>query len=326
MSHLERLLLTLAIIFISLTLGYYFRLASEKGKIRISHAALDNLRSRLQTSAIFFLIPLSAMLSLWGLPQPESNLLALPLLGIVSYIWGGMLALWAGRLLKMDRRQTGAFYCCGTFTNLGAVGGLVCLLFLGENTIALVALYRLLEEVFYFSVSFPIARWYGESTPEASLGFKNFKFNPVLGVILAALCSGICLNLGGIPRPAILAAVASASMLVATIFFLFAIGLTLHLSRLFVFARAGLAICAIKFIGCPLVVVALAWAMGYGTFDNGIALKTVAILASMPVAMTALIPPSLFHLDVDLANACWIFSTLGLIPVLPLLMLLLPLL
>ena len=40
--------------------------------------------------------------------------------------------------------------------------------------------------------------------------------------------------------------------------------------------------------------------------------------------MTALVPPTLFHLDVDLANACWIFSTLGLVAVLPLLMLLLP--
>lgn len=326
MSHLDRLLLTLAIIFISLTLGYYFRRISEKGKIKIPPAVLDNLRARLQTSAIFFLIPLSAMLSLWGLPQPESNLLALPMLGIASYIWGGMLALWAGRLLKMDRRQLGAFYCCGTFTNLGAIGGLVCLLFLGENTIALVALYRLLEEVFYFSVSFPIAKWYGETSPGASLSFKNFKFNPVLGIILAALCSGICLNLGGIPRPEIFGLAASASMLMATIFFLFAIGLTLRLSRLFIFARAGMVICAIKFIGCPLMVVALAVAMGYGAFDNDIALKTVAILASMPVAMTALIPPSLFHLDVDLANACWIFSTLGLILVLPLLMILLPLL
>ena len=52
----------------------------------------------------------------------------------------------------------------------------------------------------------------------------------------------------------------------------------------------------------------------------------VAILASMPVAMNALIPPSLFDLDLDLANACWVFTTLALIVVLPILVFVLPLL
>ena len=46
----------------------------------------------------------------------------------------------------------------------------------------------------------------------------------------------------------------------------------------------------------------------------------------MPVAMTALVPPSLFRLDLDLANACWIFSTLALVAVLPALLVILPLL
>ncbi len=46
----------------------------------------------------------------------------------------------------------------------------------------------------------------------------------------------------------------------------------------------------------------------------------------MPVAMTALVPPSLFNLDLDLANACWVFSTAGLIVVLPALLIILPLL
>jgi hypothetical protein len=66
--------------------------------------------------------------------------------------------------------------------------------------------------------------------------------------------------------------------------------------------------------------------LGLGDADDGLALKTVAVLASMPVAMNALIPPSLFNLDLDLANACWIGSTTALIVVLPALHLLLPLL
>ena len=69
-----------------------------------------------------------------------------------------------------------------------------------------------------------------------------------------------------------------------------------------------------------------AYLCGLGEIENGLPLKVVAILASMPVAMNALIPPSLFDLDLDLANACWVFTTLELIVVLPILVIVLPLL
>ena len=106
--------------------------------------------------------------------------------------------------------------------------------------------------------------------------------------------------------------------------FLFAIGLSLRLSRLARYTRQSLAVCAIKFIGVPLLITGIAKAVGYGAIDNGLPLKVVAVLSSMPVAMTALVPPSLFSLDLDLANACWIFSTLALVAVLPALLLVLP--
>jgi len=87
-----------------------------------------------------------------------------------------------------------------------------------------------------------------------------------------------------------------------------------------------MAVCLIKFIGTPLLVICMARLMGYAEMDGGLPLKVTAILSAMPVAMTALVPPSLFRLDLDMANACWMFSTLALIVVLPVLMTLLPLL
>ena len=74
---------------------------------------------------------------------------------------------------------------------------------------------------------------------------------------------------------------------------------------------------AIKFVGVPLVVAGLAWTIGYGAIDGGLPLKTVLIVSAMPVAMNALMPPSLYGLDLDLAKACWIFSTAALVVVLP---------
>lgn len=324
MTHLERLLLTMALIFASLAIGYASKLAAPR--FNISEAEILKWRKRLQTLAIFVLIPFSAMLSLWGLPAPETELLTLPFLGLAAYIWGGFLAIWIARLMKMTPAETGSFYCCGTFTNLGAVGGLVCLMFLGESSIALVALYRLLEEIYYFGVSFPIAGKYASKCNSESLPLQGKTFQPVLYAILTALASGGALNYFSIPRPPVMGTIASISMLLATIFFLYSIGLSLRLSSVGRYLPAGLAMCLIKFAAIPAPIILLAILMGYGNFDKGLALKATAILSCMPVAMTALVPPTLFGLDVDLANACWIISTLGLILVLPALMLILPLL
>jgi predicted permease len=59
---------------------------------------------------------------------------------------------------------------------------------------------------------------------------------------------------------------------------------------------------------------------GFGRIGNGLPLKVVMILASMPVAFNALIPPSIY--DLDLANSCWFFTTALLVITLPLLLIL----
>jgi hypothetical protein len=64
--------------------------------------------------------------------------------------------------------------------------------------------------------------------------------------------------------------------------------------------------------------VSLAYLIGFGSIDDGLPLKVVIILSSMPVAFTALIPPSIYDLDLDLANSCWFFTTALLMAVLPL--------
>ena len=67
----------------------------------------------------------------------------------------------------------------------------------------------------------------------------------------------------------------------------------------------------------PALITSLAWGAGLNTIDNGLPFKVVLILSSMPVAFNALVAASLYDLDLDLANSCWLLSTLGLVVVLP---------
>ena len=317
---MNRLLLTLAIIFISLAMGYGVRRWVESRCSSGALQAMGKRRVQMQQFAIFVLIPISAMLSLWGMPHPDPRLLSLPFLGLAAWIIGGACAILFSRMLRLGNRQAGSMFCCGTFTNIGAVGTLVCVVQFGEQSIALASLYRICEEFFYFSVAYPIAQWYGENNHgSARFSLRGFRLQPAIVAVLAALGTGLALNLLGIHRPLFLGSVASGFMLAGTVCFLFTIGMGLRLSKVASYVPQSACISAIKFLIVPVIITFAAWGLGLGAADDGMVLKVVLILSAMPVAMNALIPPSLFDLDLDLANACWIFTTVELVIVLPVL-------
>ncbi len=322
---MERLLLTLTIIFVSLIAGYLFRRWVSLGTSPLTESSLKTLRIVIQKTAMFGLIPLSAMLSLWGLPSPDPRLLCLPALGLAAWVTGGALALFFSRRMGLGRAQTGSMYCCGTFTNIGAVGCLVAVMQFGEQAIAMTSLYRLCEEMFYFGVAVPVSRSYG-SAGVTSTKPPRLHLDPVLAAILCALGLGLFLNLSGVRRPEVFGTLSTSAMIAGTVCFLLSIGMGLRLSRMTAYLRESAVISLIKFALVPVIVTTLAVLAGLGEVENGLPLKVVAVLSAMPVAMNALIPPSLFDLDLDLANACWVFTTLELVVVLPILIIILPLL
>jgi predicted permease len=90
----------------------------------------------------------------------------LPFLGLGALVLGGVLGLLVSRLLRHGRPQAGSMFCAASFTNLGSFGGLISFLFFGEVGYVVVSLYRLLEELAYFLVGFPIAKRYGMRAEE----------------------------------------------------------------------------------------------------------------------------------------------------------------
>lgn len=321
---MDRLLLTLTIIFVSLIAGCLIRQWAGSGPAPVQESSLKAVRLLIQKIAMFGLIPVSAMLSLWGLPSPDPRLLVLPALGLAAWICGGALAVFFSRRMALSPEKTGSMYCCGTFTNIGAVGCLVAVMQFGEQAIAMASLYRLCEEMFYFGVALPAARSFSAHASRLSRSFR-LHVDPVLAAILAALALGLVLNLAGVVRPAVLGTISSAAMIAGTICFLLSIGMGLRPSRMTCYLREAAVISLIKFAFVPVLVTSLAVLAGLGDVEGGLPLKVVIILSSMPVAMNALIPPSLFDLDLDLANACWVFTTLALVVILPILIIILPL-
>jgi len=75
----------------------------------------------------------------------------------------------------------------------------------------------------------------------------------------------------------------------------------------------------IKSLIVPAAAVSLGFAFGLHHIANGLPIQVVLILSTMPVGFTALVPPTLYNLDLDLANTNWLFSTASLIITVPIL-------
>ncbi len=314
-----------SIIIFGLALGYAVQRLSRSGRFRLP-MAVDDLRKLLQKVALLGLNPIAIVGAVWIVRIKDAGLFAMPFIGFFSLLIGGVLALGAARLLRLEPKKTGALFGCGSFTNIGSIGALICFVFLGEVGFALVPVYKLFEEVSYYGVGFPIAKYYSgaaDADTRAAARLKGLATDPFILVAIGSLVLGAVLNWSGLPRPKGYGAVNAVVVPLAAILLLSSIGLALRFSRVGGYLKECLSVSVIKFVLVPVCASSLAWALGFGDIEGGLPLKVVIILSSMPVAFNALIPPSIYDLDLDLANSCWFVTTALLAVVLPLLLLIL---
>lgn len=319
---MSKFIYSFSIIFFGLFLGYIIQVFVNRHILRLP-LPIDRLRKLLQHVALLFVNPVAIIGAIWIVDIQNVRLVALPFIGLFALLAGGVLALGAAKLLRLENKKTGAFYGCGSFTNIGSIGALVCFVFLGEPGFALVPIYKLFEEVSYYGVGFPIAKYYsgGSSEDEGMKSrLKGLAKDPFIIVAISSILLGGFLNFSGLERPGFYATVNAIFIPLGTIMLLSSIGLALRFRRVRDYIKESVFVSVIKFGIVPVLVSMLAVVIGFGNIDAGLPLKVVIILSSMPVAFNALIPPSIYDLDLDLANSCWFVTTSMLIIVLPVLL------
>ena len=158
----------------------------------------------LQKVALLCINPIAIVGAIWVVNIHNVRLVALPFNGLFAILSGGVLALLAARMLSLEPRKAGAMFGCGSFTNIGSIGALVCFVFLGETGFALVPIYKLFEELSYYAIGFPIAKYYSRSENDASVSrrLKGLATDPFIIVALTSIILGAALNLSGLTRPA----------------------------------------------------------------------------------------------------------------------------
>jgi predicted permease len=314
----QKLLFSLGLIVTGLITGYLWQQwANARGPSRA--ATIPMLRKQLQKIGLLFFMPISFVAAVWVVSLENIRILFLPLIGAGALLLGGFCGLGAAVLLRKSDVQKGTLFCCGSFTNIGSIGALVCFVFLGEPGFALIALYKLFEEVIYYSVGFPIARYFSGAKNVSTFWqrLKQVGTDPFFLVATGAFICGLVLNLSGLSRPGFFETINAFFVPAGTFILLTSIGLGMRFSSVAGNRIEGMAISLIKFIVIPLAAVSAAYALGFREIDSGLPLKVVLIAASMPVAFTALVAASIYELDLDLANACWLITTAGLLVVVP---------
>ncbi len=318
---MKQLIFTFSILIIGLASGYTLKILHEKKYVPLP-IGLFKLRILLQKIGILGFLAGAFFLALWTVKLPDIRLSVMPLLCLSALVLGGALAYGCARLLRLTRQQTGALYCCGSFTNIGAIGGLICYVFLGEAGFALVPVYKLFEEMYYFTIGFSTAKSFGSDKGEYvsySARLRKVLTDPFILCILAAIVLGTALNLSGVPRPAWCATLTAIMVPAGILCLLMSIGLAMQFSRITKYLREGICVFCIKSVCIPVVITGAAYLLGLGEILDGLPLRVILICSSMPPAFLALVPPSLYDLDLDLANACWAIGTGALLITLPVL-------
>ena len=310
------------IIFISLATGYLIQLLVKKSILSLPFS-LDKARKFLQKLAILFFVPVTYIGVYWTMDFHQIKLLLFPVLGIFNIILGGTIAILIARHIHLNNKDTGSFFCCGFFSNLVNIGGLICFLFLGEEGYKLVPLYTFFLQITYYAIGCSVAKHY--SMKDKQQNQNAFDLNAMLKdtfilVGLASIIIGLGFNASGLLRPAIYTTIISLFIPVSTVLLLISIGLSMRLSKVRQYQKESILIAGIKFLIVPTVMVSIGFLLGYHQINDGLPLKVILILSSAPVAFHSLIPPSLYGLNLDLANSCWLFTTFGLILIIPILL------
>jgi predicted permease len=315
---MQKLIFSLGLIVFGLISGYFLQLII-RDKVDQHDLLLRWLRKSLQRFAMLGLMPVAFIGAFWIIPFGDRRITLLPIVGSSMLLLGGVLGLGAANLLKRTGSQKSVMFCCGSFSNIASFGGLTSFYFFGEKGFALLALYKLFQEFVYYGIGFPVARYLRfeeEHLEIRSRVLEVFK-DPFFLVAGGSFLIGTVLNLSGIDRPAGYDSLISILVPIALFLVVVSVGLGMRFSNVRNYIPEGAALFLIKFIILPLVGATVAYFLGLHNVQDGLPMKIVLIATSMPVAFNALIAASIYDMDLELANACWLITTCSMLLVLP---------
>lgn len=259
----------------------------------------EQLRLVLQKTVLLAVNPVAFCGAVWIADLSVGRYFALPFICLVGLATGLGIGFAGSWFFRLPAAQAGVYIGSSSFTNIGNLGGLASFILLGETGFALIPLYQLFEQLWYYSILFPLARSYGEKANPSSAGtlytpghvsvpasvLRRILRDPFIILSALAVALGLILNFSEAQRPSFYTGLNRMLVPLSTSMMLFAIGMRLQ------------------------------FRIGRGH------LKTALMLTGF----LSLVPPALYRLDQDYAGSIWLVSNAAIVLILPVLGILLQL-
>lgn len=262
----------------------------------------------------------------------DRQLLWLPVLGVIMQLSGAAFGVVRLRSMSSDMLRQGSYLNAAMLSNRGVVGGLAVLVILGEQGYAYSRLVMLFAPIVVYGICFPLSGMFARQnttthdgatgSPSGTpwlAGLRDVLLSPNQIPLLGVL-AGLLLNVAGPERPDMFVSVTAVLTHAFAWTTLVPVGHSVRISRLSRYWVTVAELVGVKFLFTPLVTAAVAILIGL----QGDAWWTVFILSFAPTAINAVVLAKLNGLDVDLAVAAFVLTTiLFLLVVLPLFMIIL---
>ena len=308
---MREFLLFTSVIYGSLLAGWLLqrvvRQPVEKSR-RIARAAMMSVETPM-IIMVYWDVNLELLRSYFTVPL--AALVVLSTSGVAGY-------LISRRVFQRDVSR-GAFVVSCMFSNVGStMGGFLSLLYLGDHGLVVSQLFLLFAIPFYFTVVFTVARHFAGGVRLRVLQAIRANFSdPLAALPLFAIVVGLALGLGGVGLPSFLALPRRVLVFASVILFGLSFGLTADFRLVVSRIRSYVAILPVKFIVAPLAGLLVVAAVGYTPASDPIGFKVILIQSMMPVAIWSVVAAKLFRLDDQLAFGLWIFTTIAVSPLVP---------
>lgn len=281
---------------------------------------LLDFSKKLKLITMFVINPIPILSSFWTFSFQRQSILFFPFLGILFTIVSALGTLIFIKVFSIESKKAASVFCSGMFSNIMTFGGLTAFILFGVEGYSLIQLFNLFIGPINYLVGYPMSYQISIGGSKSfKLSTKVFKSRPYVLIPITALLIGMLFNTLGVKQPVLVPQLRSMLIPFVTGSMGVSIGLTLNLGRITSYIKEIGVIFLIKFLVSPLVMAFIAYVFGLHTMMNGIPFKVTVIASAMPVAFNALIPPSIYGFDLDLANSAWVTTTLAFAVVLPIL-------
>ncbi len=314
---MKDLMMSLGIIIVGISLGQLVKYM-QKGRSEDKVAQTTARMNKIREFAFLILNPVVMVNAYWVINFSRISMLSLPIICLIVLGAGGGISLLASKALKHTKEQKASMFGCGTFSNLGTIGSLITLIFLGEEAFAIAALYLLFESFYNYLFAYPMIKGISEGGRKNNKKWWSVFSDVTIIVYVSSIFVGLALNLSGLSRPTIMGNYNTYMVPVISFLLTFAISYKMEFKKIQSNFMEGIICIGIKYCFSPILAVSLGMLLGLQHIQDGLIIKVLIIMSTVPCGFNSILVPTIYKSDADVANSVWIMSMIMLIVTIPL--------